>query len=120
MIKREDLQNGKYVQTCDLDAHFGDRMPTEREALEWSILKWELLGEGNNWALAKLGADSCGLCRRYSRCDDCPLDYCADEGHPWEVAFNASGEGDRPAFMRARYNLLRRVCRALAKLEDDK
>jgi hypothetical protein len=79
-------------------------------------------------------ASLCPLCqlhlRRYrkylsvNKCGICPLkdDEWQGCGHnsQWQIAVNAVMRGDKPAFMKARRNLIRRMQRALERLETGK
>jgi hypothetical protein len=94
------------------------------KALDLSIEKWERLGFSENWKkicknrFRYLGCYSCGLCKKYNgECYECPLDSCDNTGHPWDKADIAVIDNNRPAFMKARKNLLRRMKRAKARGE---
>jgi len=94
------------------------------KALDLSIEKWERLGFKERWDTLREDAekyvwgDTCGLCQKYRKCPNkCPLVECDEDGHPWGIALDAISYNDRPAFMKARNNLLKRMKRAKARGE---
>ena len=111
------------IHKKDLDKHFRGRVPTEKEALEWSIEKWRRNGLKCNWPdKVSWGTGSCALCRRYTfeSCNSygrCPLADASGrgcvKGSQYLRASDAHGAGDRVEFMKARNNMLRRMRRAL-------
>jgi hypothetical protein len=110
-----------------------DRRYSDDTALTLSIEKWERLGYKKNWPFLlteDLRSDSCGLCKKYGgrifNCFDikgesCPLKdqhtYGCGPGSQWQKALIALEGINRPAFMAARYNILRKMRRALVKEE---
>ena len=96
-----------------LDTRFGNRVPTEREALEVSIEKWEgLVFETTQ--LQDIKGNSCGLCLRYRKgdCGGCPLKGCG-VGSDWQLAADALLQQNKVQFMWARQDLLTRMREAL-------
>jgi hypothetical protein len=98
--------------------------PTKRQrtaALKASIRHWQedLLPpkDMDGWH-PPMYSEECALCTLYDAtdCAMCPLGSCG-WGSYWDSAENACKANDRPAFMRARHNLIRRMKRAL-KRED--
>ncbi len=87
-----------------------------KTALIVSIEKWKGLSgcwqerESFPWRV------NCALCGLYVGCSGCPLNSCGT-GSEYVIARRAINEEDRSDFMEARRNLIRRMQRALKKLE---
>ena len=106
----------------------------ERTALIVSIEKWERLGkcEFEKMTDAATTGDTCALCRYHhffyrgysanAACGDCPLKDSASsgcsKGSPFSLAREAIYFENKPVFMKARRNLLRRMRRALKRLKE--
>ena len=94
-----------------------------KTALIVSIEKWNGLLE--YWTELSEDDDrfpdtpNCALCQQYysKDCEGCPLD-CINDNSQYEKVNIAIEYKDKPAFMKARRNLIRRMQRALKKLEE--
>lgn len=63
-------------------------------------------------------APNCALCvQTHMDCYKCPLRDCLEPNSPYEQVEGAIETQDKPAFMKARRNIIRRMQRALKKLE---
>ena len=107
--------------------------PDERTALIVSIEKWERLGqcEFNKVDNTRIVSGTCGLCRFHHRarrkyyddavCGKCPLkddnDAGCETGSQWRVANRSIGH-NQAEFIQARNNILRRMKRALKRLDE--
>lgn len=101
------------------------------KAIEATIVHWrddykklKLFGGYDGFAEV-FNIKTCPLCGRWpnvNHCGHCPLRsrgnaIGCDHGSPYSNAQNAYRNGDKPAFMRARRNLLARLYRARTKLK---
>lgn len=113
---------------------------TERQALIESIRHWttdykilELFGGKEEHFDDVFSRATCPLCK-YHRlrpipgCRECPLVDCRDkDGEAWGCqrrsqyrhAWRAHDSEDKPTFLRARCNIIRRMTRALARLDKE-
>ena len=102
------------------------------KAIDDSIIHWQqdykkiglFGGVGTSWII--FDGTRCPCCRRFkvyrprdggSKCAKCPLDGCdINRDCQWRKAMDACKKGDKKGFMRARYNIIRRLRRAKARL----
>jgi len=65
------------------------------------------------------GTENCALCQQYNiACENCCLDCCETDSQ-YDRVEDAIQDEDKPEFMKARRNIIRRMQRALKKLEAE-